>query len=59
MTLNEALKRSRIATLRIDEKEYLATHTAAYVRCQKGTKKINNNDIPDSNKWEAMGWLVL
>ena len=59
MTLNEALKRTRIATLKVGRKEYLSTHTTAYLRYKGKTEKISNNDIPDSNKWEAMGWLVL
>lgn len=59
MTLNEASKRTRIATLKVGRKEYLITSTAAYLREKGATKQINNSDIPDSNKWEAMGWLVL
>lgn len=57
MTLNKALEKSKIARLRIDNRLILVTSIEAYESYDFGDwRKINFNDIPQSNDWEAIGY---
>lgn len=67
MNLGEALKKSKIAMLKMKDKVFLVTATAAYeapIKWKVGgasifkTFKVMDkfNTIPASDKWEALGY---
>lgn len=68
MTLADALSKSKIAMLRWSDKLVLVTSTAAYEAMLKDPapehgawiftdfKSLHFNSIPNSNKWEALGY---
>lgn len=67
MTLGQALERSKIAMLELEDKVVLVTNTAAYeapikitrdsVRVFKDFRLVKNfNNIPASSDWKAIGY---
>jgi hypothetical protein len=67
MTLGQALERSKIAMLELEDKVVLVTNSAAYeapikmtrdsVRVFRDFKLVKNfNNIPASKEWKAIGY---
>lgn len=55
MNLTDALDRSRVAILRMKDREYHATQRAVYLRMNARVRVVeNSDDIPVSDAWEPV-----
>jgi hypothetical protein len=54
MNLTDALDRSRVAILKMKDREYHATQRAVYLRMNARVRVAENDEIPVSDAWEPV-----